>query len=33
MAKHMMSLTVNGDTYDVVVSDNQTLLDVIREPG
>ena len=31
MAKHMMGLTVNGDTYDLVVSDNQTLLDVIRD--
>lgn len=31
MAKHAMELTVNGDTYDVVVSDNQTLLDVIRD--
>lgn len=30
MAKHLVSLTVNGDTYDLVVSDNQTLLDVIR---
>jgi len=27
----MMTLTVNGDTYDLVVSDNQTLLDVIRD--
>lgn len=31
MAKHAMELTVNGDTYDVVVSDNDTLLDVIRD--
>jgi carbon-monoxide dehydrogenase small subunit len=31
MAKHMMTLTVNSDTYDLVVSDNQTLLDVIRD--
>ena len=31
MAKHMMTLTVNGDTFDLVVSDNQTLLDVIRD--
>ena len=31
MAKHMMTLTVNGDTYDLVVRDTQTLLDVIRE--
>lgn len=30
MAKHLISLTVNGDTYDLVVSDTQTLLDVIR---
>lgn len=30
MAKHMISLTINGDTYDLVVSDTQTLLDVIR---
>jgi carbon-monoxide dehydrogenase small subunit len=31
MAKHLISLTINGDTYeDLVVSDNQTLLDVIR---
>ncbi|MDP6437151.1 MAG: (2Fe-2S)-binding protein [Gammaproteobacteria bacterium] len=31
MAKHLVTLTVNGDTYDLVVSDNQTLLDVIRD--
>lgn len=31
MAKHMMTLTVNDDLYEIVVSDNQTLLDVIRE--
>lgn len=31
MAKHMMTLTVNGDAYDLVVTDNQTLLDVIRD--
>lgn len=31
MAKHLMTLTVNGDAYDLVVSDNQTLLDVIRD--
>jgi aerobic-type carbon monoxide dehydrogenase small subunit (CoxS/CutS family) len=30
MAKHLISLTVNGDTYELVVSDTQTLLDVIR---
>ena len=26
-----VTLTVNGDTYDLVVRDTQTLLDVIRE--
>lgn len=31
MAKHFMTLTVNGDSYDVVVDDRQTLLDVIRD--
>ena len=31
MARHFMKLTVNGDTYDLVVSDKQTLLDVIRD--
>ena len=31
MAKRMMTLTVNGDAYDLVVTDNQTLLDVIRD--
>ena len=31
MARHFMTLTVNGDTYDLVVSDKQTLLDVIRD--
>ena len=30
MAKHRMSLTVNGDAYELLVSDRQTLLDVIR---
>lgn len=29
--KRMMSLTVNGDRYDILVSPRQTLLDVIRE--
>jgi len=31
MAKHLMKLTINGDTHELVVSDNQTLLDVIRD--
>ncbi|MBT8443622.1 MAG: (2Fe-2S)-binding protein [Gammaproteobacteria bacterium] len=31
VAKRMMSLTVNGDRYDILVSPRQTLLDVIRE--
>jgi carbon-monoxide dehydrogenase small subunit len=31
MAKHFMTLSVNGDAYDLVVADRQTLLDVIRD--
>jgi carbon-monoxide dehydrogenase small subunit len=30
MAKHRMTLTVNGDLHELLVSDRQTLLDVIR---
>lgn len=30
-AKRQMTLTVNGDRYDVLVSPRQTLLDVIRD--
>lgn len=30
MARHRISLTVNGDFYELLVSDRQTLLDVIR---
>ncbi len=30
MARHRISLTVNGDRYELLVSDQQTLLDVIR---
>jgi carbon-monoxide dehydrogenase small subunit len=30
-AKRIISLTVNGDVFDVLVSPRQTLLDVIRE--
>jgi carbon-monoxide dehydrogenase small subunit len=30
MAKHRMTLTVNGDAYELLVSDRHTLLDVIR---
>lgn len=30
--RQVMSLTVNGDTYEVLVSPRQTLLDVIRGP-
>ena len=30
MAKHRITLTVNGDLYELLVSDRQTLLDVIR---
>jgi carbon-monoxide dehydrogenase small subunit len=30
MAKHIMTLTVNGDAYEIMVSDTDTLLDVIR---
>ena len=30
MARHRISLTINGDPYDLLVSDRQTLLDVIR---
>ena len=29
--KRMMTLTVNGDRYDILVSPRQTLLDVIRD--
>jgi carbon-monoxide dehydrogenase small subunit len=31
MARHFIKLTVNGDAYDLVVTDRQTLLDVIRD--
>ena len=30
MAKHLMEITVNGDLHELLVSDRQTLLDVIR---
>jgi carbon-monoxide dehydrogenase small subunit len=30
MSKHRMTLTVNGDLHELLVSDRQTLLDVIR---
>jgi carbon-monoxide dehydrogenase small subunit len=30
MAKHIMTLTVNGDRHEVMVSDTDTLLDIIR---
>ena len=30
MARHRISLTVNGDPHELLVSDRQTLLDVIR---
>lgn len=30
MAKHFMTLNVNGDSYELAVSDTDTLLDVIR---
>jgi carbon-monoxide dehydrogenase small subunit len=30
MAKHRMTLTVNGDPHELLVSDRETLLDVIR---
>jgi carbon-monoxide dehydrogenase small subunit len=30
MAKHRMSITVNDDLHELLVSDRQTLLDVIR---
>ena len=29
--KQVIALTVNGDTYDLLVSPNQTLLEVLRE--
>jgi carbon-monoxide dehydrogenase small subunit len=29
--KHAVALSVNGDTYDVLISPNETLLDVLRE--
>ncbi|NTV42427.1 MAG: (2Fe-2S)-binding protein [Syntrophobacteraceae bacterium] len=29
--KHSVALSVNGDTYDVLISPNETLLDVLRE--
>ncbi len=31
MAKQRMSITVNGDLHELLVSDRQTLLDVIRD--
>jgi aerobic-type carbon monoxide dehydrogenase small subunit (CoxS/CutS family) len=31
MARHFMTLTVNGDRYELTVTDRQTLLDVIRD--
>ncbi len=31
-SRQVMSLTVNGDTYEVLVSPRQTLLDIIRGP-
>lgn len=30
MAKHIMTLTLNGDQYEIAVDDTDTLLDVIR---
>jgi hypothetical protein len=30
MARHQFTLTVNGDLYELLTSDQQTLLDVIR---
>jgi len=30
MAKHRIEITINGDPYELLVSDRQTLLDVIR---
>ena len=30
MAKHIMTLTVNGDAYEFAVDDTDTLLDVLR---
>ena len=30
MSKQFITLTVNGDPYDIVISTRQTLLDVIR---
>ena len=30
MAKHRMSITINDDLHELLVSDRQTLLDVIR---
>lgn len=29
--KHSVALSVNGDTYDVLISPNETLLEVLRE--
>lgn len=31
MAKHIMTLTVNGDLHEIMVDDTDTLLDVIRD--
>ena len=31
MSKHMISLNVNGQDYDIVVASNKTLLEVLRE--
>jgi carbon-monoxide dehydrogenase small subunit len=31
MSRHLITLTVNGDTHEILVSERQTLLDVIRD--
>jgi aerobic-type carbon monoxide dehydrogenase small subunit (CoxS/CutS family) len=31
MSRQMITLTVNGDTHELLVSERQTLLDVIRD--
>ena len=31
MAREVITLTVNGDTRELLVSDRQTLLDIIRD--
>ena len=31
MAKHFITLNINGEDHDIVVASNKTLLDVLRD--